>query len=71
MNDQKRLFELAVEAISIQAIFVPGEGWRVQVASRRQGDTWGSTPWETYSGLSSPEFDEVVAQELPRRLRLV
>lgn len=71
MSEQTRLFELALEAISVQANYVPGEGWQVQIAARRQGDPWGSAPWEHYTRLSSEELFEVVTQELAGRLRLL
>lgn len=60
-----RLFKLAVEALVVTAVFEPGEGWRVTVASRRQGEAWADARKVRYDRLSSAELEDVLALEIP------
>lgn len=66
---EQRLFRLAYEAISLSAVFEPGQGWRVTIAARRQDERWDEAHREVYSRLSTDELADVVCVEVSDRLR--
>jgi len=68
--EQDRLFRLAVDAISAQARFVPGEGWRLTVVIRRGDETWDEAPTVVYTWLQTAELVDVLEGELISALGL-
>lgn len=67
MNHQ-RLFAIPAVVVNLQLVFVEGQGWSMQVASRPHNGPWPGTAWTHYSGLTVPELLDVVDQELLGRL---
>lgn len=65
---EERLFALATEAIALTAIFVVGDGWRVTVTSRAQGEPYSDELTARYSHLTTAELADVTCEEVCRRL---
>lgn len=65
---QQRLFTLAPVCFSAHATFVDGEGWHLQVAVRRQGESWGDAPWVHYDHLTTVELADILCIESARSL---
>ena len=66
--DQQRLFVLAVEAIALTAVFVPGQGWSVKIGMRRQAESWGAEPWTEYSHMTTAEMLDTIEGHLASKL---
>ena len=66
---EQRLFRLAYEAISLSAVYVPGEGWRLTVVARRADEPWTEAHRATYSHLMTDELADVICCEAADRLR--
>lgn len=69
-GEQERLFRLAMEAITFQAHYRPGEGWTVRVRARRGDETWEQSREGVYSHLNAAELATAVACELETALGL-
>ena len=67
---QERLFRLAVEAMHLQCTFEGSSGWRLNVAYRRQDESWPDAYRVCYSHLSSTELADALGEELTRALGL-
>ena len=61
-----RLFRLAMEAAHFQMTYIGGEGWRLSVVARRQGEPWSPSDARTYSHLSTGELCDVLDSEIGR-----
>lgn len=61
---QNRLFALAVEAVTLQALFIAGEGWHLQIGVRRQAEPWGDQAWVHYDHLNTAEMLQVIEDHL-------
>lgn len=68
---QDRLFTLAPEVLVINANFVGGDGWSVNIGMRRQGDPWATSHRVTYSHLTATELADVIEVESHRLLGLL
>lgn len=66
--DQLRMFRLAVEAVNVQCVHVPGQGWRLSVGARRQDESWPEAGRDEYCNLSTDELLDVLLEVLPRLL---
>lgn len=64
-----RLFRLAYEQITCSATYVAGEGWRLHVFARRQGELADESYQETYSYLSSSELADLICSDVSDRLQ--
>lgn len=67
---QERLFRLAVEAVVVQAHFVPGEGWRLHITTRRGDEEWSDAVARWYDRLTTPELADVLEADLRSELGL-
>lgn len=61
--EQTRLFQLAPEILTLQAIYTPGQGWQLTVRMRRQGEPWTDAYDARYSRLTSSELADVISVE--------
>lgn len=61
---QVRLFRLAPESIAVQAFHVPGEGWRLRVLVRRQGESFEEAHDVSYDRLTTEELLDVISADL-------
>lgn len=64
---QRRLFPPPVEAIVINAHFVPGEGWTLFIALRNQGEPWLDSLRSQYSRLTTAELIDTLCADGLRR----
>lgn len=64
MNEQTRLFRLALDAVAIDAHYEPAEGWSLNVRARRGDETWQEGHHSTYRPLTSSELVDVIVAEL-------
>lgn len=69
--EQARLFRMAPEAIHCQAVFVPGDGWRLTVGMRRQDEDWSDAYRAEYTHLSTDELGDVLCAEACRQLGIL
>lgn len=56
MDQQQKLFRLAVESGHVIFNHEPGRGWRLQMAFRRGAELWSETDAEVYEGLTTVEL---------------
>lgn len=68
--DQLHLFNLAPEVLSLQAVYELGEGWRLRVVMRRQGQPWEAAHTADYSSLTTSELADVLLCEISTSLAL-
>lgn len=54
--DQGRLFRLAHAGYSLNAYYVPREGWMLIIRARRADEAWEDTQPVTYSCLTTAEL---------------
>lgn len=66
--DQDRLFRLAHAGYSLNAYYVPREGWTLIVRARRGDESWEDTEPTTYSNLTTLELVDVMEREAHRTL---
>lgn len=64
IQGQGKLFQLAIEGVSVQAHYRHGHGWEVALTWRRQGEGWASDPWHRFDHLTTGEMLDVIAVEL-------
>lgn len=64
MTGEQRLFRLAVEAITVNAHYEMGQGWRVIICTRRGDETWQEAVQEAYCCLRTDELEDVIAASL-------
>jgi len=55
-DDDGRLAVGEVEAISVQATYVAGLGWSLQINARRQFQNWAQASHGSYDRLTTPEM---------------
>ena len=67
---QQQLFSLAPEVVGFQAVFEPGNGWRVRCCMRRQGQPWSDAYEAHYDHLSTSELADVMCCEISTLLGL-
>lgn len=67
---QERLYRLAVDAISITAVYRPGRGWELALRARRGDETWAEAHRGDYELLVSSELCQVICSELDNVLGL-
>lgn len=70
MTQQARLFRLAPEVVDCRATFVGGEGWRLVVRMRRQGEHWDDAYVANYSHLTTEELCDVLCEEACTQLAI-
>jgi len=58
--DQDRLFRLAHAGYSLNAYYVPREGWTLIVRARRGDEAWDDTEPVAYSNLTTVELCDVM-----------
>lgn len=66
MEDQSRLFRLAVESVHVHCVHEWNRGWRVGIGSRRGDEEWEQAEKRSYTYLSTPEMVDVIHAELER-----
>jgi len=67
---QPKLFRLAPEAVCVNAVFVPREGWSCTVRVRRGDEDWPEAHNEAYSHLGTSELLDVLVADLTLALGL-
>lgn len=65
---QQHLPTLAPEALVLQADYVGGSGWHLQIAIRAQFERWGDSTWTHYGGLTTEEMLQTIEDHLSSRL---
>jgi hypothetical protein len=58
------------EALCIQATYEVPFGWSMQIACRRQFNTWGATPWAHYSRLTTEELADTISAAVASALEI-
>lgn len=70
MDEQERLFRLALDALSVSARYVGGKGWEVVIQARRGAERWEEAEKRSYDHLTTPELMDVLCADLERALGL-
>jgi len=55
-DDDGRLIAGEVEAVSVQATYVVGQGWSLQIGARRQFQGWDQAARGSYDRLTTAEM---------------
>jgi len=68
--DQLPLFVGAPVVLNVHATHTAGEGWTVEVATRRDGQSWDDARRTQYSHLTTPELFDACEMEIAQQLGL-
>jgi len=66
--EQDRLFRLAHAGYSLNAYYVPREGWHLVIRARRGDEAWEDTEPVAYSHLTTLELLDVMSSHADRTL---
>lgn len=69
-REPMELFPREVDAIAVNLWFVPGRGWRLSIAAKREGETFHQGRQEKYEDLTLQEALQVLDADVSSLTRL-
>lgn len=69
-DDDDRLIAGEVEAVSVQATYVVGLGWTLQIHARRQFQSWAQAAHGSYDRLTTAEMVCTIDAALSAELKV-